>query len=270
MPHCRSRGFAIYYETHGGGDGLPLLLVIGLGGTCQGWMVLQVPELSKERTNIIFDHRGIGGSEDPGGRYTTRDLAEDALAVLEETGARRAHVLGGFLGSLVAQEIAIAHPERVQSLVLVGSFARADAKRRMILEVMKAMVEHGLPAAERIKHRLIWTLHDQTLEQADLIQAAFDFYRRDQTPVPDPVLLRQIEACLEHDALERLGSIRCPTLVVYGAEDQLATPRLNRELARRIRKARAVEIPGAAHLVAAEAAPRFNQVVASFLRENDV
>jgi pimeloyl-ACP methyl ester carboxylesterase len=270
MPYCGSRGFRIYYETHGGGDGVPLILLIGLAGTCQGWMVVQVPDLSKERTAIIFDNRGAGGSEDPGGDFTTGDMAEDTLAVLDEAGVRRAHVLGGFLGGLVAQELAIAHPDRVQSLVLVGSYARADAKRRMLLETWKGIVEDGLPTELRIKNRMLWTLHQQTLEQQDLIQAAFDFYQREEDPVPDDVFLRQAQACIEHDTLERLGEVRCPALVVYGEEDQLTPAHLNREVAERIERARLVQIPGAGHLVAGEAAPMFNQVVAGFLRENDI
>ena len=268
MPFCRSRGFAIYYETHGGGDGVPLILIIGMGGTCQGWLVLQVPELSKERTNIVFDNRGAGASEDPGGGFTTRDMAEDTLAVLDALEVPRAHVMGGFLGGLVAQELAIAHPERVQSLVLVGTYARADAKRRMLLELFRVMAEEGFPQEARIRHRLLWTLHDHTLEQEDMIEAALDFYRRDEAPFSDRVLVEQVRACLEHDTLESAAKIRCPTLVVCGEFDQLTPPHLHRQLANRIRDARFVQIPGAAHLVTAEAARLFNQVVAHFLREH--
>jgi pimeloyl-ACP methyl ester carboxylesterase len=269
MPYCQSRGFAIYYETHGSGDGLPLVLIIGMGGTCQGWLVLQVPEFSKERSCLVFDNRGGGKSEDPGGAFTTRDLAEDTLAVLDEAGIRRAHVLGGFLGGLVAQELAIEHPDRVRSLVLVGTYARPDAKRRMLLELWKTMAEHGVPLEVRITDRLVWTLHDETVEEEDLIDAALDFYRRDHAPLPDRVFIEQAKACLGHDSFERLSSIRCPTLVLYGEADQLTPRHLHQQLAGGIPGARLVQIPGAAHLVTAEAAPRFNEVVAAFLREHD-
>jgi pimeloyl-ACP methyl ester carboxylesterase len=270
MPFCRSRGFAIYYETHGGGDGIPLILIIGMGGTSQGWMVLQVPELSKERTNVIFDNRGAGQSEQPGGGFTTRDLAEDTLAVLDELGLPKAHVMGGFLGGLVAQELAIGYPERVQSLVLIGTDARPDAKRRMLLELFGEMAEQSFPPEARIRNRLLWTMHDHTLEQDDLIQTALDFYRRDDAPFDDAVLREQVKACLAHDTLESAAKIRCPTLVLCGEADQLTPPHLHRELANRIPDSRLVQIPAAAHLVAAEAAPLFNQVVAHFLREQDV
>jgi pimeloyl-ACP methyl ester carboxylesterase len=269
MPFCRSRGFAIYYETHGRREAVPLILIIGLGGTCQGWLLAQVPDLSKDRTCIIFDNRGAGQSEDPGGEFTTREMAEDTLALLDELGVERAHVLGGFLGGLIAQELAIEHPERVQSLSLVGTFARPDAKRRMLLEVWKALAEQGLPPEVRIKARLVWTLHDLTIEEEDLIEGALDFFRRDHAPLPESVFIRQAEACLGHDSLDRLGLIRAPTLVLYGEADQLTPANLHRELAALIPDARLVQIPGAAHLVAAEAAPMFNQVIARFVREHD-
>jgi pimeloyl-ACP methyl ester carboxylesterase len=269
MAYCRSRGFALYYETHGGGDGLPLVLIIGLGGTCQGWLLAQVPELSKDRTCIIFDNRGAGRSDDPGGEIRTSSMAEDTLALLDDLGVSSAHVLGGFLGGLVAQELAIDHPERVRSLVLVGSYARLDTKRRMLLELWKEMAELGVPPEVRIKHRLTWTLHDQTVEEEGLVDEVLDFYRRDHAPLPDDVFVRQADACLRHDSRDRLGKIRAPTLVIYGEADQLTPPHLHRELRDRIPDARLVQIRGGAHLVAAEAAPMFNQVIAGFLREHD-
>ena len=269
MPTFRSRGFEIYYETHGGGDGAPLLLIMGMGGTCQGWLVLQVPELSKERTDIIFDNRGAGRSEDPGTPFTTRDMAEDTVALLDELGIERAHMLGGFLGGMVAQELALRHPERVQSLILAGSFARADAKRRLLLELWQGMAEQGLPAELRIKNRLCWTLCDATLEQEDLVDGMWRFYLAEDAALEDRVFVRQAAACLEHDTSQRLGEIRAPTLVVYGEQDALTPEHLQRQLAEGIPGARLVQIPGAGHLVAAEMAPRFNGLVARFTAEHD-
>jgi len=269
MPTSGLRGFELYYEAHGGGDGLPLLLIMGMGGTCQGWLVLHVPELSKERTNIIFDNRGAGRSEDPGTPFTTRDMAADGVALLDELGIERAHVLGGFLGGMVAQEVALGHPERVKSLILAGSFARPDAKRRMLLELWQGMAEQGLPAELRLKNRLCWTLSDATLEQEDLVDAMWRFYLEDDAELEDRVFVRQAAACLAHDTRERLGAIRAPTLVVYGEHDALAPEPLQRELAAGIPGARLVQIPGAGHLVAAEMAPRFNGLVARFTAEHD-
>lgn len=268
MPSFRSRGFGIHYEVHGDGAGTPLLLVMGMGGTCQGWLSVTVPDLVKAgRRCVIFDNRGAGQSEDPGGPITTAEMAEDTCALLDHLAIPRAHVLGGFLGGMIAQELAIAHPERVASLILVGTYARADAKRRAILDLWKRMVEIGVPAELRIKKRLIWTLGDATMEQEDLIEAMWRFYLRDDAPMDDKVFARQAEACIRHNALDRLAQITAPTLCVNGEGDILTPPVLSREIVSRIKDSRLVLLPNAGHLVAAELAPRFNRLVIRYLAE---
>ena len=268
MPTFKTRGFEIYYETYGEAERTPLVLIMGMGGTCQGWTVTTVPELSKQRPVIIFDNRGAGLSEDPGTAFTTLDMAEDTLALLDELELERAHVLGGFLGGMVAQELALAYPERVGCLILQGTWARVDAKRRAILELWKEMIEYGVPAETRIKNRLAWTLGDDTFEE-DVIERMWRFYLRDDAPMEEKVFARQAEASLQHDALERLGQIRSPTLVVCGEEDILTPPKLHRQISRAIPGARLVQMAGGAHLVAAELASRFNGLVVRFLDEHD-
>jgi len=270
MPSFRTRGFGIHYEIHGDGPRMPLLLVMGMGGTCQGWLSVTVPDLIKSgRPCILFDHRGAGQSEDPGGVFTTAEMAEDAHALLEHLGLPRVHVLGGFLGGMIAQELVLAHAERVAALILVGTYARADAKRRAVLELWKQMVELKVPAELRIKQRLIWTLGDATMEQEDLIEAMWRFYLRDDAPMDDRVFVRQAEACIAHDALDRIDRIDAPTLVVCGESDILTPPVLSRQVVSRIKGSRLVLLPNSGHLVAAELAPRFNRLVIRFLAEQE-
>ncbi len=269
MPTFDARGFELYYETHGGGDGLPVVLIMGVGGSCAGWSVVTVPELGKDRTNVIFDNRGAGRSGDPGADFSTRDLAEDTRAVLDQLEIPRAHVLGGFLGGMVAQELALAHPERVQTLTLVGTCGRLDTKRRMLLEIWQELAQAAVPLETRIKNRLVWTLHDLTFKQEDLVERMLRFYREDDAPMEDRVFVRQIQAVLEHDTLDRVERLGMPTLVVCGEQDILTPLHLHRQLANRIPNSRLVQIPGAGHLVAAEMAPRFNRLVNRFLLEYD-
>jgi pimeloyl-ACP methyl ester carboxylesterase len=124
-----------------------------------------------------------------------------------------------------------------------------------------------VPAELRIKKRLIWTLGDATMEQEDLIEAMWRFYLRDDAPMDDKVFARQAEACMCHDALERLPGISAPTMCVNGEGDILTPPVLSREIVSRIKDSRIVLLPNAGHLVAAELAPRFNRLVLRFLTE---
>src|SRR5262245_21579480 len=155
MPSFRTRGFSIHYEVHGEGPNPPLLLIMGMGGTCQGWLTVTVPDLVKDkRPIVIFDNRGAGQSEDPGGPFTIPEMAEDAHALLDHLRIERAHVLGGFLGGMIAQELALAHPTRIASLIMVGTYARSDAKRRRVRDLWKSMVERHVPAELRSRKRL--------------------------------------------------------------------------------------------------------------------
>jgi 3-oxoadipate enol-lactonase len=267
MPQARLPTHSTYYEMHGDAAGVPLLLINGIGGSCRGWLALQVPDFAPRHRTVIYDHRGVGESGDPGGPFSSSDLADDAAALLEALQLERAHVLGAFMGGMVAQELALRHPERVERLVLVGCWARADAKRRMLLEKWKGMVSHGNPLEILAKERMLWTLSDETLEQTDLIHPMLQGYLRERFPLSDDTFARQCDSCLAHDTQGRLDQIRAPTLVLCGQQDQLAPPKFSRELAAGIPSAHLVTIPGAAHLVMAEAAKRFDQVVLQFLED---
>ena len=267
MPLIEVAGRKVYYESHGDGAADPLLLVSGMAGTCDGWLAFQVPAFQDHRRTIIFDLRGVGESEDPGGPFTIGDLADDAAGLLDALGIERVAVLGAFLGGMISQELTLRHPERVERLVLVGTFARPDAKRRLLLEKWRDMVVAGMPPGVLLRERLTWTLQDETLEQSDLIEAMTrTFPDEDLTLSPD-LLRRQCEAALAHDTADRLREITQPTLVICGRHDQLTPPRLHRELADEIPGARLVTLPYGAHLVIAEAAERFNDTVLQFLAE---
>lgn len=254
----------VYYEAHGDAAGVPLLLVTGMGGSCQGWLPLQVPEFSKQHRVVCFDHRGVGGSSDPGGPLDTAQFADDAVALLDALDIERAHVLGSFMGGMVAQEMALLHPDRVEQLVLTGTYARPDAKRRLLLEHWAELAESGASIEALIRERLLWTLLDETLESSDLIESMIDFYAKAGLPLSADVLARQCGACLRHDTTDRLGDVRHRTLVICGERDRLTPPALNRRVADGIPNAQLVEIPYAAHMVLLEAAEHYNRVVLQF------
>ena len=113
-------GVRIAWEVHGPLEPVEepptLVLVHGLGYARAGWGVL--PDLLARHVRVVMlDNRGIGASDVPPGPYAAAEMAGDVVAVLDAAGLRRAHVLGASLGGMVAQEIALAHPDRVQRLV---------------------------------------------------------------------------------------------------------------------------------------------------------
>jgi 3-oxoadipate enol-lactonase len=264
-------GRKVSYELHGPTEeeqGPPLMLIMGMGGSCRGWLPLQVPEFSKNRRTLVFDNRGVAESDDPGTAFTTADLADDAAQLLTALGIGQADVLGAFMGGMAAQELALRYPERVRRLVLTGTFSRPDAKRRMLLQSWADLARAGIPDESMLRRRLVWTLQDETLEQTDLIESMVKFYLKEGSPVSADLFIRQCEACVGHDTTDRLREIQHAALVVCGRNDQLTPPKFHRELADEIPGARLVTIQYGAHLVMAESAERFNQVVLQFLGES--
>lgn len=260
-----TRGGRLYYEVHGEAAGPPLLLAMGIGGSCRGWLPVQVPAFSQQRRTLIFDWPGVGGSDPREGDFTTADLADVVDDLLDALGVSSADVLGLFMGGMVAQELALRHASRVRRLVLVGTYARPDAKRRLLLTQWRDLARIDAPLEVMIRDRLLWTAQDETIEQTDLIESMIDFFKRDGAPLTADLFARQCEACLRHDTQARLGRIRQPTLVVCGRNDLLTPPSLHQQLADGIPNAKRVTISSGAHLVMVESGETFNRSILQFL-----
>ncbi len=118
MPGARTGEIEIYYEEYG--QGLPLIMILGLGQDIATWD-FQVSEFSKHFRLIVFDNRDSGRSSQCSTPYTTEDMARDALGLMNYLHIERAHVLGTSMGGMIAQQIALLAPERVISLVLAST-----------------------------------------------------------------------------------------------------------------------------------------------------
>lgn len=268
MPLAEVLGRKLYYEIHGDLDApgaTPLVLVMGMAGSCAGWLPLQVPDFAPTRPVLIFDHRGVGESTDDGAPFSIRDLAHDLLGLLDVLQLAKVDLLGPFMGGMTAQELALLAPNRIEKLVLVGTYARADKKRQMLLKNWSELVKMGMSSETFIYNRLLWTLQDETIEQSDLIQAMIDFYAKEGMPFSADLFARQCRACAEHDTSDRIGALPHQTLIVCGRHDILTPPRFHRELADLIPQSRLVTMSYGGHLVMVESAERFNQIVLQFL-----
>ncbi len=268
MPHTNVNGRKLFYEFHGEDSGVPLVLIMGLGGAHQGWLPFQIPDFASKHRVLIFDHRGVGESEDDGATFTTNDLAEDVVGLLDMLKIEKADFLGVFLGGMVAQEIASHHPARVRSLVLVSTFARPDAKRKVLLETWRDQAIAGTSTSIRHRERLLWALQEETFEQTDLIESMLHSLEHLSPPLSDELFARQCNACIEHDAFDALRKLRCETLVICGRKDALTPPKMHRELADEIPEARLVTMTYGGHVIMIENAQRFNQIVMDFLAES--
>lgn len=229
MPFAQLNGIERYYQETGSGH--PLLLINGLSGAClEGEPLL--PVLAAHFRVITSDNRGVGRSAAPAGPYTTRQLADDAAALLGHLGVTRTHVVGSSMGGMIAQELALAYPPLVDRLVLFGTFARP---RRAFfdswLDFVVQMTERLDPTAVTMGW-LPWLYPPAFLAQPERVEAVLAW--QESYPSPAHGIAAQAEAVRHHDTLERLPQITAPTLVLVGAEDVVTPVYYSRELAERI------------------------------------
>ncbi|PRY50962.1 pimeloyl-ACP methyl ester carboxylesterase [Geodermatophilus tzadiensis] len=250
------------------GDGDPLLII---NGTTQslGFWAEPAPVLAGGHRVVTYDLRGMGGSERGSGEISVASLAADALGLMDALGIERAHVLGYSLGSAVAQELALAAPERVASLVLYCTWARTDGFQRAVIT--------GLAHPWRTGHldaalgALGIAFSPQLLASpqfGELIEQMLPLFPSTEQHVRTTV--EQWDADLAHDTLDRIGSITAPTLVVAGEQDLLTPPWHGRQVAETIPGAE-FELftgPGSSHALGVERAEEFLPLVQDFLARN--
>ena len=124
MPKAAIGDIELYYEEHGSGE--PLILVLGLGQDIATWG-FQIEELSKHVRLIVFDNRDSGKSSRCPDNYTTESMAQDILRLMDHIGIEQAHLLGTSMGGMIAQHAALMAPERLKSLILAGTTSWGEA-----------------------------------------------------------------------------------------------------------------------------------------------
>jgi 3-oxoadipate enol-lactonase len=264
MPSLRANGIEMYYEEAGSGP--PLLLLNHEGGTTLDWAAL-LPALTDRFRVITFDARGSRRSSAPPGPYSTRQLADDAAAVLDHVGAARAHVVGLSLGGMIAQELALARPERVDRLALVATHARPtspafwDAWTTCFVQAQ----ERGLDRTGAVQWFLAWMFTPAFMARHEQVQEMMAQWQDDPLQAPAHGRAAQGAAARDHDALARLPLIAAPTLVVVGEQDILTPVATARELADGIPGARLQVLEGGGHLALFECEAAFTNVLLAFL-----
>ena len=269
MPQVAVRtGVTLHYEISGEGE--PLLLVMGTSGAIGLWAEL-LPRLAERYRVIAFDNRGLGGSSRGEGAISVASMAEDASALLEALEVPRAHVLGWSLGSAVAQELALAHPEQVGSIVMYATWGRCDGFQRSVITALR------LPYAVRDMEAAMTAagiaFSPQALDSPDLEQqmaAMLPAFPQDEAQMQ--VTVEQWDADLAHDTLDRLGGITAPTLVIVGEQDLLTPTWQSRAVADAVPGARfeLVTGPGSSHALHLERPDDVVRLVDDFLREQRI
>ncbi len=204
------------------GEGFPVVLIHGLAGDHTAWLP-QLPLLAKRYRTIAFDNRGAGRSTQRDEPVSTQELAQDTLGLMDALGVERAHVVGRSMGGAVAQHMALLAPERVQSLALLASFARLDPVGRRVLTNMREVLEWTGSWEAHARHSVQNFVSTRFFNEQPEAVARIESLIGGETRLP-ACYVRQNHACLEHDTVDRLAEVACPTLICAGGRDPICSP----------------------------------------------
>lgn len=249
------------YESTGAGA--PVLLVMGLGMTATGWW-RTLPVLARSLRVIAFDNRGVGRSGRPSGPYSVAQMVDDAIAVLDAADEASAHVYGISLGGMVAQELALRHPDRVRSLVLGATTPGGERAVAVDADALAFFELRGRLDAETAVWASVPYNYGPATRRAGGERIAADIAQRLRFPIEPAPYQAQLAAAMGHDAGDRLAGIDAPTLVVHGEADRMIAPANAALLARAIPGAQVQTWPGAGHLYPTDE-PRADEQVLRFL-----
>lgn len=268
MPKLLINGVRLYYETHG--KGFPLVLAYGLGGNTKEWAP-QVSALSQRYRLILWDPRGHGQSASPKERnqYGLGILAQDLLGLMDHLNLPKAYVGGLSMGGGIATRFALAHPERVEALLIIDS---ASASGLPMSPEMRAMREKtielaltaGMEAVARYAIEANPNMAGRATKGAEAAKGIMEMYVG-----LDPVgYAHSVWAIINDDSItDRLSEIRLPTLVLAGQDDPaFPAAKLTHE---RIPGSKFVVIPNAGHLSNLDQPDAFNRELLAFLSEVD-
>ena len=214
-------GSELHYERRG--QGPPLLLIQGMGANGTHWGEAFLLALERDFELVLYDHRGIGRSASvpQGTGVTVPGLALDALALLDALGIDTAHVLGISMGGMVAQELALAAPQRVRTLVLGATSCGGTQSRATAPEVVQRLTTVALSRDRELMLRTGFELVVSPRHASEPAHFAEFAAAAKQFPASLPILLAQKGAADAHDAYSRLRGLRVPTLVIHGTADEL-------------------------------------------------
>jgi 3-oxoadipate enol-lactonase len=253
----------IAYDVQGEGS-QTVVLVHGVAMGRWGWAPV-ADRLARDYRVVTIDNRGVGASDAPTPPYSAAEMARDVLAVMDAEGIGSGHVVGASLGGMVAQQLALSWPERVDGLVLACTVPGGWRNWAMPPETLyQLMWGPLLPERLRLQAFAEHSLGPQALRRrpklAERLIAA-----RQAAPQPSRGWLGQVAAGAFFDPDGRQRHLRQPTLILHGTADRVVDPRNAEVLAGLIPDARLVWFPGAGHLFFWERPARFVRLVSDFI-----
>jgi len=260
--YADSNGVQIAY--HERGEGPPLLLLMGFGADGTVWEK-HAAVYEKHFRCIIPDNRGVGKSDQPAGPYSTRMMAEDTIAVMKHAGVESAIVAGISMGGAIAQELALHYPAKVEKLLLVSTWPKFNEYAKAVYENLKH-IRAVAPPAYFMELLQLWIFAAPYYEaysgslKADALASANAENRQSPSGFNG-----QLDACIQHDTINRLKEISCPVLITVGLQDIFTPAAFSLAIHQLVKHSQYLEFPQGGHVHHWEDLERFNKETLNFL-----
>lgn len=264
MPFVETNGIRLFYDERG--TGVPLLLIMGITAPGSVWEKHAASWQQNFRC-IIGDNRGVGLSEKPIGSYSTEQMADDYAGLLQSLNIPAADVIGCSMGSTIAQQLALRHPNKVRSLVLMCTWARCDRMAKAVFQHIKN-IKSALEPDEFTHFIQLLIYSKSSFDNDKLYQEMITAQdEADNQPNQQPLhaLEAQADACIAHNTLQLLHRITQPTLVIGGEDDIFTPPWMSKEVAALIPGSELFLYPASGHAFHWENLDDFNPRVANWL-----
>jgi len=261
--YIETNGQKLYYEVHGQGE--PLLMIGGLGMDSTGYM-LQMPVFSKHFQLIVFDNRDVGRSSKAQSHYCIADMANDTIGLIDVLNLESVHVFGGSMGGAIAQELAISYPNRVRKLVLCATVGKSTTVLRLLVDVLKFIKQHDHDNAVFPRMALLTGMTTNFLSNTEAVEQMLDLFQNPAFPQSFEAFARQADAIRSFDVLDRLGTVRAPTLILAADQDILTPVNAAREIEAAIPGAKLQIFEGGGHAFIWEISEKVHQAVIEFLK----
>jgi pimeloyl-ACP methyl ester carboxylesterase len=264
MPTASYPGFEHPLHYHDAGSGTPILFLNGLAGDHLYWMG-QVRAFSREFRCLAFDNRDSGKSAYATAPYSIGDLADDIAWIAQSLHLPPAHVVGLSLGGMIAQELALRHPNQVRSLFLIGTLSRSDSWFMNTLDAFGLIRRQVVDSPAFFAAILPWLVSWRFFENPDWPDWLRTLLRQNPHPQRLDGFFRQLEAIRGHNTVDRLAEIRCPVLAAAGEDDMVCPARYARQLSAAITGSRLEILPRVGHAPPIEDPRTFNRLLREFI-----
>ncbi len=255
----------MYYEVHG--DGFPIVMIMGLAANVDWWTPDFLVGISKKFKTIVFDNRGAGRTDKPDVEYSIKMFADDTVGLMDALNIKKAHVLGISMGGMIAQEIVLNYPERVEKLILCATHCGGSKYILPSPEVMEILMKgaEGMTPEESAELVISLTFTEDFIKNnPDAIERARENILNEF--IPEFSYQHQIGAVMRFNAGRRLRKVNTPTLIVQGKKDVLVQPQNADLLAKLISEAKFAFFDNSGHAVLSQETEIVNNTILEFLK----